>query len=195
MPTGYTAAIEKGCSFSEYIWGCARAFGALVTMRDDSSDAKIPERLTPCSYNLDRIAEIQKELSSIDKMKRSDIEKAIKNERDEVIKRNTKYREEFDLKRERYEKMAKQAQGWVPPTVDHVKLKEFMIQQIEVSRCGSLFQEPILDLTVEEWIENKKYKLYSDLEYSSKQHAEELERTAKRNQWLKALRDSVPQPK
>lgn len=46
MPTGYTADVQSGkvTDFAEYAMNCARAFGALVLMRDDPSDADIPER-------------------------------------------------------------------------------------------------------------------------------------------------------
>jgi hypothetical protein len=47
MPTGYTAPIADGMTFEQFALGCARAFGALVTMRDEPSDAPIPERLEP----------------------------------------------------------------------------------------------------------------------------------------------------
>ena len=35
MPTGYTDKIKDGITFKEYAMGCARAFGALITMRDN----------------------------------------------------------------------------------------------------------------------------------------------------------------
>ena len=44
MPIGYTSKLHDGDQpFNEFIMSCARAFGALVTMRDDPNDAPIPE--------------------------------------------------------------------------------------------------------------------------------------------------------
>lgn len=43
MPTGYTDAIKDGISFNQFILSCARAFGALITMRDEPSS--VPEGL------------------------------------------------------------------------------------------------------------------------------------------------------
>jgi hypothetical protein len=47
MPTGYTCIIEDkpDVTFAEYVWRCARAFGALLSMREDSLDAPIPDEL------------------------------------------------------------------------------------------------------------------------------------------------------
>ena len=44
MPTGYTAdVIEKDISFREFALKCMRAFGALVSFRDDDSSKIITE--------------------------------------------------------------------------------------------------------------------------------------------------------
>ena len=53
MPTGYTAPIKDGISFNDFMWGCARAFGALIMMRDDPPGTPIPERFEPycCCVN------------------------------------------------------------------------------------------------------------------------------------------------
>lgn len=62
MPTGYTAAItDKDISFEQFVWDCARAFGALVLQRDDAigSPIKLPE---PSPYNRDRLVEIKSEI-------------------------------------------------------------------------------------------------------------------------------------
>lgn len=50
MPTGYTAAIKDGITFQEYALSCARAFGALISMREESSDAPIPDALEMSPY-------------------------------------------------------------------------------------------------------------------------------------------------
>ena len=45
MPTGYTADIQDGkiTTLREYALSCARAFGALIMMRDDPHDAPIAD--------------------------------------------------------------------------------------------------------------------------------------------------------
>ncbi len=63
MPTGYTADIAKGITFQQYAWSCARAFGALVMMRDEPSDAPIPEAFTPSDYHVKALAEARAKLA------------------------------------------------------------------------------------------------------------------------------------
>jgi hypothetical protein len=65
MPTGYTAPIADGMTFEQYALGCARAFGALVTMRDEPSDAPIPEKLEPDTYYQRSLEASQLELDRV----------------------------------------------------------------------------------------------------------------------------------
>ena len=53
MPTGYTAMLteEKEITFEDFALKCARAFGALIEMRDESLDAKIPEEFKVTEYH------------------------------------------------------------------------------------------------------------------------------------------------
>lgn len=52
MPTGYTAGVKDGTvtDFKAFVMQCARAFGALIDMRDDPSDVPIPKSFAPSSY-------------------------------------------------------------------------------------------------------------------------------------------------
>lgn len=51
MPTGYTWDIKDEITFEQFIMNCARAFGALVEMRDEPRDKKIPDELKPSDYH------------------------------------------------------------------------------------------------------------------------------------------------
>ncbi len=53
MPTGYTQAIvdNPNLSFKSFVLQCSRAFGALVTMRDDDNNAPIPDEIKPDDYH------------------------------------------------------------------------------------------------------------------------------------------------
>ena len=44
MPTGYTVALYEGkdVTFEDFVMGCSRAFGALISLRDEPN-APIPE--------------------------------------------------------------------------------------------------------------------------------------------------------
>ncbi len=52
MPTGYTAAVQNGTvtRFADFAMNCARAFGALVELRDEM-DAPIPDTFKPSTHH------------------------------------------------------------------------------------------------------------------------------------------------
>jgi len=64
MPTGYTAGVQDGkiTEFSDFALNCARAFGALITMRDDPQDTPIPEKFEARTSYYDERLENAKDL-------------------------------------------------------------------------------------------------------------------------------------
>ena len=74
MPTGYTAILfdKPETSFRQYAYVCARAFGALVSMRDESLDVPLPVEIKPDSYYRLRAANIRDELGRLRKMSPED---------------------------------------------------------------------------------------------------------------------------
>lgn len=94
MPTGYTASVQDGkiTEFRDFAMQCARAFGATITMRDDPSDAPIPEAFEPENYNAKRLIEAQEEIARLNAM--TDDEKAakeIREAREEERRRSKAY--------------------------------------------------------------------------------------------------------
>ena len=67
MPTGYTAELmEKGEPFNRFVMRCARAFGALIDLRDAQMDAPIPEKFEPSDYHVKALAKALAELERLD---------------------------------------------------------------------------------------------------------------------------------
>src|SRR5690242_16095032 len=57
MPTGYTSELqERDQLFAEFVWRCARAFGALIMMREERMDAPVPERFEVDAYYVESLA-------------------------------------------------------------------------------------------------------------------------------------------
>ncbi|MBS3155164.1 hypothetical protein J4404_01555, partial [Candidatus Woesearchaeota archaeon] len=78
MPTGYTYIIgEKDITFKEFALRCARGFGALVEMRDDSLEARIPNKFYPCSYHKEQIGEAQKQLDRVQNMSLKEVQNEV----------------------------------------------------------------------------------------------------------------------
>lgn len=194
MPTGYTAAIADGITFKQYALNCARAFGALVLMRDDPADAPIPERFEPNDYHANELQNASARLSTLRLMSPAEAEIAAQNEYDEAVARENKYAKERAELHQKYDAMLAQVVAWQAPTPDHVKYKEFMEEQIRDSirwDCRG-YSAPPLRLSATEWLTEAIKKAEHDIEYHTKHHAEEVERTNTRNTWIKALRDALP---
>lgn len=194
MPTGYTQDIEKGITFPEYLWGCARAFGALITLRDSSGP--IPETLAPSSYESRRIVELEEEKKKLLALSDKELQNMLDIEIAKTIKDNAAYLERHNTEKALYAKMQKEVEAWAPPTPDHVKLKEFMLDQIRISLPYEPPYQSALPLNdIVKWKEEKLDSIERSLARNHKGYSEELERTADRNKWLNDLRASVPMPK
>jgi hypothetical protein len=194
MPTGYTAPIADGITFEQYAWSCARAFGALVTMRDEPQSAPIPERFEPSDYNQKALERAHEELKQVLAM----TPEQISAERDadyegEMESYNRRMAKAADL-RAKYETMLASVRAWEAPTSDHVEYKAFMEKQILQSidfDCDTSYDTlPELKST-DGWLAIRLAELRRDLAYHEKAQREEVERTEKRNEWIKALRDSL----
>lgn len=196
MPTGYTAAVGDGTTsaFSDFALTCARAFGALIMMRDEPAGAAIPDEFQPSDYSakeLDaakgRWAELQSvtpEASEAAALAAYNAE--CESRADSVLKRTQM--------RERYEAMLEAAKAWPAPTADHDGMKEFMVQQLEESirfDCGDFALPAPVQQTGAAWLADQTAAAERGIAYHTKAHAEEVERTAKRNAWVKALRESL----
>lgn len=119
MPTGYTASIKDGITFEEFALDCARAFGACITMRDDSMSKPIPDSFEPSDYHKKALAQEKSNLTRLNSMTIAEAEVVAKAEYDREIKRIKKsLRESKDLMA-KYSDMMRQVEAWQPPTSEH----------------------------------------------------------------------------
>lgn len=195
MPTGYTADIAKGISFEEFVWNCARAFGALVMMRDDPPGVTIPERFEPSQYYAESVKKAEAELARLHSLTKeqanAECTAAYMREVESFEKRCTEKRE----LREKYLRMLAKAKEWEPPTPDHVGLRDFMVQQITESiewDCSTKYDLPPVAKSTEAWLADSIEQARRSLVRSQESQAEEIERIENRNAWIKALRQAVP---
>lgn len=92
----------------------------------------------------------------------------------------------------RYESMLEKARAWEPPTPDHVEMKTFMIEQIEISMPCSTYEPSVPEaVTPELWKSAKLAKCRKQLARARERLTEEQERAAKRTAWGKALKGSL----
>ncbi len=197
MPTGYSAPIQNNpnYTFPDFVWDCARAFGALIMMRDEPQGAPIPEFIPEDNYHTKRLQEATQQLKTA--MGRS-LEEwgVIWNEHNAAAsEQHRKLVEQTAVTRNRYEAMLAQVKAWAPPSNEHVELKNFMVQQIESSiQFDCWFPEPARTLPLREFITSEIDRMRDLVERYTQEAEKERERNEARNRWIRVLRESVPMP-
>lgn len=198
MPTGYTAAITETMQFREFAMKCARAFGALITMRDDPSDAPIPEEFKPDSYHADAIAKAEADLKELREMDDATKERRARSAFEAKSKQHVESLEESRATRRRYDRMLREVRDWTPPTPDHQGLKDFMIQQLEESirfdcweEGDSEWRKPPKYLGPGDWWAQQVDQANRDVAYHTREQKAEEDRAAMRTKWVKELRGSL----
>jgi len=199
MPTGYTANIEKGISFRQFILSCARGMGACIMQRDDPS-IDIPKKCEPSDFHSKKIAEAEVTLEEIKSMS-DDVANA--NAAEEYARQlesiESGIRKNNDLKG-KYESMLAQVRSWNPPTTEHQGLKDFMVSQITESisfDCGGSYYsdriKKLQSLSAQEWKDKKIKRALHDLDYHQSNYNKELERCRTQNEWIYQLYESLPE--
>jgi hypothetical protein len=197
MPTGYTTAtlMEKGQTFQEFIMGCARAFGALIDMRDSPSDAPIPEKFEPSDYNAKRLIEARETLAKLKAMTDSEKESFGLAEKSADIQRLEQWLEKDRAQNKRLEEMTSQVQAWNPPTKGHQGLKDFMLQQISVSKNNVDYIQSSLSKALAKsamaYYETAVLDAALSIDYHTKESAKEIKRANNQTTWARQLKLSI----
>lgn len=199
MPTGYTHSISKGILFEKFVMNCARAFGACIEMRDESSDTEIPKKFKESNYHKNKLKEIEKELKELKKITIKGAEEKAGQEHELEIKRNEETIRKNNELRNQYEDMLSKVKTWQPPTTEHNGLKDFMTQQIRDSikwDCNNeYYLNQTLLLTGKEYISKQRQILLKDLDYHTREAINETKRIDERNKWISDLRKSLKNDK
>lgn len=194
MPSGYTDPVKNGTitELPDFVWRCARAFGALIEMRDEPTGAKIPEFIEPSMSSYQRFFRAEVELAATRAMTMEMVYRAYKEERDEHYALDEKMEAEREEAFERYLDMLLKVLDWQPPTPEHHGLKELMIQQLadSISFDCRPFHFPFPD-TPEEWHAQRIQDLEKTISRAWEAHQEELDRCRGRNRWVRDLRSSL----
>ena len=199
MPTGYTEIInrEPETTFEQFTWLCARNFGALVMLRDDSN-APVPEAFEPSPYETARLEKAQAEVARLNAMTLEQAGEEARREYEAEIQARAERDSRRRAQAARYGMMLIKVEAWNPPTPEHDGLKKFMVDQLTESikfDCSPIdYNSPWYALPSpygETWLLEKKAEAAKDLLRAKTNWQEEQERVAGRNAWIKALRDSL----
>lgn len=198
MPTGYTAPVQDGkiTTLREFALCCARGMGVCITMRDDPSDAPIPERFEPNTKYCDEeikcnIDILEKALHAPD----SECIAEIQTENTMIIHQNAEYGIRFYIQKKRYADMLDLVVGWqCSPEIQ--SLKDFMVEQLQMTirvHGDSPHVVKLKNSNPDEWRVEKIKEARKEIEHHTRRRQEEIARTEDRNAWLKSLRDCLPE--
>lgn len=198
MPTGYTYEVQEGkiTEFPDFAMQCARAFGALIMMRDDPPDAPIRPREVG-DYHKNELADAQAELARYEAMTTEQADA----EAEAAYQKACGYRRESEarckLHRDRYEAMLAKVNEWTPPTTEHEGLKKFMVQQLTDSikhDCNVYPEKPPRRETGAEWLAKAIKDAKWSIQYHEEGYAKDVKNANESNGWVEALRESLGQP-
>lgn len=195
MPTGYTADVADGTvtELEPFVMRLARGMGALIMMRDDPSDATIPERFEPSDYHVKKLAELRAERDRVRSLSDKDAQGAADKEFADWQASKARAEAEHVERRNRYNSMIAKVVQWEGAPEG---IKEFGLEQLHRGLewdCREPFEywskPPERDAA--EWREAQLAELHRQLEYHAVEDAEERERAERRNSWLAQLRKSL----
>lgn len=196
MPTGYTHPVVDGevTEFPEFAMSCARAFGALITMREEPMDAETPDEFEPSSYSAKELAKAEARLKKALSVSPAQAQQRADESYAMLMKAHLDYRARMKLENDRIDTMLKQVRSWRPPTSEHKGLKEFMVEQLTSSKHDMKWgsEEPVKQ-SAEAWLAAEIASAEREVAYHTKADQEEKERAAGRTEWVRQLRASLKQ--
>lgn len=191
MPTGYTADITKGQTFESFVLTCARAFGALIHMRDEPLSADVPDKVEPAPYYKDACERARKALDDFEAHPSKHRAQWADSNQARVDSYHRRL-SEAQAQREAYTRMRARAQAWSPPSPDHAELKSFMLRQIETSMESDCWMDQPPELPdFATWVEQRHASLVADVRRAEKAYAEERQRADDRTRWIRQLKESL----
>jgi hypothetical protein len=172
---------------------CARAFGATMHLRGDRLDAELTlpqatdyysKALTRAVDDLERLYHLPLEVAE---------QECEKEYQEELWHYNEQ--QALDAARHmRYEAMATRIRTWIPPTPDHLRLKEFMLQQIKESDsfdCMLDIRKPPEKKTAKQWVQEKIDRAQHQVEYHTEENNKEQARVTTNSKWITDLMEAL----
>ena len=195
MPTGYTSDVgRKNVSFRKYALHCARAFGALVRMREEPDSARIPKEFKPDDYHLRQLEDAKYVLRGAQMLSEREASIDAEREYDKALQDCSNHLNSAIATKKRYVDMINKAKKWKVPSSEHTGLKDFMISQLEESIKFDYPRhiEAIERKEPQEYIDAVIKEAQRDIEYHIKEHKKEVKNAKDRTRWVRQLMKSLP---
>ncbi|MBV8273566.1 MAG: hypothetical protein JO067_14965 [Cupriavidus sp.] len=173
---------------------CARAMGVAVTMRDELSDQPFPDRFEPSEFYAGKAAAAESELKRLLALTPNQVEEEALADFTRQCEARDKYLKECADSLAKYSAMLGKVNEWNPPSPDHFRFKEFMVEQLQQSidfDCDATLYGPAERLSGPTWLEAQIGVQRRMAAHSTQQDQDERDRVEGRNQWLRQLRESL----
>jgi len=207
MPTGYTAGIVEGKdSFEEFVWGCTRAFGVMMHMRDDSLGSKfvVPGKLfRESNPHKEYLEENAQELREFVQLPREKQVEKVRDRLEESIHSRERTLTEWRAENARIDAALADVNIIESPSKDHSEFTKFLNNQLEISRHDTDWLRDWIkrdqdELNNIEAAVDAHIKFLCDRVERSKQAADEWDQkndgSLSKQEWLRALNKVVPCP-
>lgn len=195
MATFYTAAVQSGdvTDFAAFAMQCARAMGVAITLRDEPAGVQLPDSFAVDDYYVKAEEDARADLDAAMAMTLEEATEECERSYRKACEYWAERAKENVAQRTHYEAMLAKVLAWNPPTPDHVGLKQFMESQLRESIDFDCSYEPVVPVKAspESWLDTHRAECHRNLVRSRKSLAEEMERTAKRNDWIREFKASL----
>lgn len=197
MSTEYTAYIENSeiTTGKEFLKLCTRAFGITIDLKNEHLSVPIPNHFEPVTYYKKSYEKALEELNKANNLTFDDAKNQMKAAYEKRISDYKSLAEKELAMNQKYAKVRKEVEEWIPPTEDHQGLKKFALEQINMcitkqewideylERSKEAFDDS--DEAVEKYVRDNIQCRKEDLDMAYKSWKEELERTEKKNIWIR----------
>ena len=203
MPTGYTAYIEDGdiTTGKEFLKLCTRAFGIAIDLKDEPLSVPTPTHFEPDTYYKERYEKALEDFNEANNLTFDNAKIQMKAAYEKRISDYKSFAEKESLMNEKYAKVRKEVEEWIPPTEEHQSLKKFALEQIDMCITKQEYIDEYLEKSkevfddsneaVEKYISDNIQYCKDSLDRAYKSWKEELERTEKKNIWIKKFLESI----
>lgn len=203
MPTGYTSYINDGkiTNGADFLKLCTRAFGVAIELEDEDLSVPTPIHFEPDPYYKEQYEKAVKKRNKYRKMTLDEARKEFIDQSIENINSTKSHLKNLIGENDKYRAIRNEIMQWIPPTSDHEKLKEYAINQLDISMNSAdtikYYKEEsdkMIDdnkKAVTEYLDRKRKMTEENVVRSYKKWQENIKETEEKNLWMKQFLDSL----
>ena len=203
MTTGYTSYINDGkiTKGADFLKLCTRAFGVAIELKDEDLSVPTPIHFEQDSYYKEQYEKAVKKRNKYRKMTLDEAREEFIDQSIENINSANSHLKDLIGENDKYRAIKNEIMQWIPPTSDHEKLKEYAINQLDISMNSAdtiKYYEEEADKRIDdnekvvtEYLNKKREMTEGNVIRSYKKWQEDIKKTEEKNLWMKQFLDSL----